>query len=49
MFMVSRCARIGRALKTGDWRHRLAVVRAADPDPWRNRLRDVLETKDPRV
>jgi tetratricopeptide (TPR) repeat protein len=25
----------------------LAASRAADPDPWRNRLRDVLEGKDP--
>jgi tetratricopeptide (TPR) repeat protein len=26
-----------------DWKRLLAIARAADPDPWRNRLRDVLE------
>ncbi len=31
------------------WRHRLAVARAADPDMWRNRLRDWLEGKDPKA
>src|SRR5262249_30562347 len=25
-----------------DWQHLLAVARLADPDPWRNRLRDVM-------
>jgi tetratricopeptide (TPR) repeat protein len=28
------------------WKQRLAVARAADPDAWRNRLRDVLESTD---
>jgi serine/threonine protein kinase/Flp pilus assembly protein TadD len=36
-------------LKVGGWRQRLAVTRAADPDQWRNRLRDGLEGKDPRA
>jgi tetratricopeptide (TPR) repeat protein len=33
----------------GDWRQLLAVARAADPDPWRNRLRGALEGKDPKA
>jgi tetratricopeptide (TPR) repeat protein len=33
-----------------DWRARLmAVARLADPDPWRNRVRDALETRDART
>jgi tetratricopeptide (TPR) repeat protein len=31
------------------WRQRLAAARAADPDEWRNRLRDALEAKDARA
>jgi serine/threonine protein kinase/Flp pilus assembly protein TadD len=31
------------------WPRPLAVARAADPDPWRNRLRDALDTKDPKL
>jgi serine/threonine-protein kinase len=31
------------------WQHLLAVARAADPDPWRNRLRDALEERDLRT
>jgi serine/threonine-protein kinase len=38
-----------RQAGAGDWRELLAVARAADPDPWRNRLRDALERKDPRA
>jgi serine/threonine protein kinase/Flp pilus assembly protein TadD len=36
-----------RELNSEGWAQRLAVARAADPDPWRNRLRDALEGKDP--
>jgi serine/threonine protein kinase/Flp pilus assembly protein TadD len=35
--------------KAGGWRQRLAVARAADPDVWRNRLRDTLEGKGPKA
>jgi tetratricopeptide (TPR) repeat protein len=42
-------AAIGKARKREGWRQRLAVARAADPDPWRDRLRDALESKDPRA
>jgi serine/threonine protein kinase/Flp pilus assembly protein TadD len=31
------------------WRHLLVVARVADPDPWRDRLRDALAGDDPRV
>src|SRR5262249_24096907 len=34
-------------LKAAGARQGLAVARAADPDRWRNRLRDALEGKDP--
>jgi len=30
------------------WRTLLTISRAADPDPWRCRLRDALESKDPK-
>jgi serine/threonine protein kinase/Flp pilus assembly protein TadD len=33
-------------VKAREWRQRLAVARAADPDPLRNRLRDMIEGKD---
>jgi serine/threonine protein kinase/Flp pilus assembly protein TadD len=33
-------------LKAEGWDRRLAVARAADPDHWRNRLRDALEARD---
>jgi tetratricopeptide (TPR) repeat protein len=36
-------------LGSGGWQHLLAVSRSADPDPWRDRLRDTLEKKDPRM
>jgi tetratricopeptide (TPR) repeat protein len=36
-------------LKRDGWKQRLAVARAADPDPLRNRLRDFLEGKDPKA
>jgi serine/threonine protein kinase/Flp pilus assembly protein TadD len=36
-------------LKRDGWRQRLALARAADPDPLRNRLRDFLEGKDPNA
>ncbi len=42
-------ATIRKGLKREGWRHRLAVARAADPDGWRNRLRDALEGKDPKA
>jgi tetratricopeptide (TPR) repeat protein len=32
-----------------DCRHLLAIARVADPDKWRNRLRDALERTDPRA
>jgi serine/threonine protein kinase len=37
--------------KTGmaNWGRLVEVARAADPDPWRGRLRDALEDKDPRA
>jgi len=42
-------ASILKALKAEGWRQRLAVARAADEDPWRNRLRDGLEGNDPKT
>jgi hypothetical protein len=38
-------------LKLGisNWRHLLATSREADPDPWRDRLRDALERKDSSI
>jgi tetratricopeptide (TPR) repeat protein/serine/threonine protein kinase len=42
-------ARILKSLKRAGWRQRLAVARAADPDAWRNRLRDALEGRDPKA
>jgi tetratricopeptide (TPR) repeat protein len=42
-------ARVGKHLKRPGWRQRLAVARAADPDAWRNRLRDALEREDPKL
>jgi tetratricopeptide (TPR) repeat protein len=38
-----------KRLNAGGWRQRLALARAADPDRWRNRLRDFLEDEDPRA
>jgi serine/threonine protein kinase/Tfp pilus assembly protein PilF len=35
--------------KLGEWRPLAAMSRAVDPDPWRDRLRDALEGKDPRA
>jgi serine/threonine protein kinase/tetratricopeptide (TPR) repeat protein len=32
-----------------DWKRLLAVSRVADPDPWRNHLRDALEQRDARA
>jgi tetratricopeptide (TPR) repeat protein len=37
-----------RNLRIRGWRELVAVARAADPDPWRNRLRDALEGNDPK-
>jgi tetratricopeptide (TPR) repeat protein/serine/threonine protein kinase len=34
-----------RALKIEGWGRLVAIARIADPDPWRNRLRDALERK----
>src|SRR5262249_13764353 len=42
-------AYVRRLLGLPGWRWLLAVARAADPDPWRDRLRDALETDDPRA
>jgi tetratricopeptide (TPR) repeat protein len=42
-------ARAQRRLKAEGCRRRLTVSRAADPDRWRNRLRDALEGKDSRA
>jgi tetratricopeptide (TPR) repeat protein len=36
-------ARVRKSCNGAGWRQRLAVSRAADPDLWRNRLRDALE------
>jgi serine/threonine protein kinase len=36
-----------KRLKRAGWRQRLAVARAADPDAWRNRLRDALDERNP--
>jgi serine/threonine protein kinase/tetratricopeptide (TPR) repeat protein len=36
-----------RHLGLQGWRRLLGVSRAADPDPWRNRVRDALERSDP--
>jgi serine/threonine protein kinase len=38
-----------RNLGDKGWRQLLAVARVADPDPWRDRLRDAMEGNDPRV
>jgi tetratricopeptide (TPR) repeat protein len=46
---LDRWALIRKNLKRPDWGRRLAVARLADPNPWRNRLRDALEGKDPRA
>jgi serine/threonine protein kinase/Flp pilus assembly protein TadD len=40
---------VRKGLGRGAWQPLVAVARAADPDPWRNRLRDALEGKDPRA
>jgi serine/threonine-protein kinase len=42
-------AYVRRQLKVDGWGRLVAVARAADPDHWRNRLRDVLESQDPRA
>ncbi len=42
-------ARMRKALKRTGWRERLALARVADPDPWRNRLRDAVESKDLKI
>jgi serine/threonine-protein kinase len=39
-------ANLRRNLQVRGWRELLAVARAADPDPWRNRLRALLEEAD---
>jgi tetratricopeptide (TPR) repeat protein len=41
--LASRAAGKG---KGADWQRLLAIARAADPDPWRDRLRDALEKSD---
>jgi tetratricopeptide (TPR) repeat protein len=38
--------RATRKDKEADWERLLAIARVADPDPWRNRLRDALEKGD---
>ena len=42
-------ALVQRNLNVNGWSRTLAVARAADPDPWRNRLRDALEREDPKA
>ncbi len=42
-------ASLWRMREAPGWQHRVAVCRAADPDLWRNRLRDALESKDPEA
>jgi tetratricopeptide (TPR) repeat protein len=39
-------ALLRKDLKLPGWQRRLALARAADPDRWRNRLRDAVEGKD---
>jgi serine/threonine protein kinase len=36
-------------LRIGIWKQRVAIAREADPDPWRNRLRDTLEGRDAKA
>jgi tetratricopeptide (TPR) repeat protein len=36
-------------MDTPGWKHLLAVAKAADPDPWRNRLREALEHDDAKA
>ncbi len=38
-----------RALKVAGWERLVAATRVADPDLWRNRLRDAMAGKDPRA
>ncbi len=42
-------AYVRRALKLQGWVQLLAVARVADPDPWRDRLRDALAGKGPKA
>jgi serine/threonine protein kinase/Flp pilus assembly protein TadD len=42
-------ALVRRQLKGEGWRRLVAIARAVDPDPWRNRLRDALEGQDPEA
>jgi Flp pilus assembly protein TadD/serine/threonine protein kinase len=42
-------AAVQRRLGLQGWRPLLAVSRAADPDRWRNRLRDALEGREPKA
>jgi serine/threonine protein kinase/tetratricopeptide (TPR) repeat protein len=46
---LDQWAFIGKIVNADGWQRRLAVARAADPDPWRNRLRDALEGNDARA
>jgi tetratricopeptide (TPR) repeat protein len=42
----SRMRRLIRGEGDASWKHLLAVARAADPDRWRNQVRDAWERKD---
>jgi tetratricopeptide (TPR) repeat protein len=42
----ARVRRLTRGANDNSWKCLLAVSRLADPDPWRNQLRDALETGD---
>ena len=42
-------ARRGRSAPPGRWRRPQEAARAADPDPWRDALRDALGLNDPRA
>jgi serine/threonine protein kinase/Flp pilus assembly protein TadD len=46
---VDDWAYLRRELGRNDWHSLLVVSRTADPNPWRDRLRDALEGKDPKV
>jgi tetratricopeptide (TPR) repeat protein len=42
-------AYLDQEVKGTDWKPLVAVCRAADPDPWRDRLRDAIGGKNPRA
>jgi serine/threonine-protein kinase len=42
----ARMRRLLRGQGDATWKHLLAIARAADPDPWRNQVRDAWEQND---